>query len=218
MKWILLVLSCFSFGNRWSNLLYGVHGCKQKVPSLGRLACSPKSLEKFRSWTRGRGEETLWSSGWTLIGSELSSPNFNSSVRAKRSFAIRYLNAVIKPLRSRNSVRVLSVADRDQKWKMLLSNLADFATEIHFGCVKPEHASVPIAHSAWECWVKKSVNQFLYISEVSRNMNEENCGKKFCESHDLHELSPWAHKVKALEHVNTTPLWNGLLFGVISSW
>jgi len=30
--------------------------------------------------TLGHGEETLLSSGWTLIGSELSSPNFNSSV------------------------------------------------------------------------------------------------------------------------------------------
>jgi len=37
-------------------------------------------------------------SEWTLIGSELSSPNFNSSVRAERSFAFRYLNVVIKPL------------------------------------------------------------------------------------------------------------------------
>jgi len=46
----------------------------------------------------GRGEETLLSSGWTLIGSELSSPNFNSSVRAERSFVIRYLSVVIKPL------------------------------------------------------------------------------------------------------------------------
>jgi len=48
--------------------------------------------------THGRGEEMLSSSGWTLIGSELSSPNFNSSVRAERPFAIRYLNVVIKPL------------------------------------------------------------------------------------------------------------------------
>ena len=47
--------------------------------------------------THGRGEVPLLSSGWTLIGSELSSPNFNSSVRAVRSFAIRYLN-VVKPL------------------------------------------------------------------------------------------------------------------------
>ena len=45
-----------------------------------------------------RGEKPLLSSGWTLIGSELSSPNFNSSVRAERSFAIRYPNVVIKPL------------------------------------------------------------------------------------------------------------------------
>ena len=77
--------------------------------------------------THGRGEKTQLSSGWTLIGSELSSPNFNSLVRAERSFAIRYPNVVIKPLcsnidiclnyqanayfRSRNSVRVLSVAN-----------------------------------------------------------------------------------------------------------
>jgi len=46
----------------------------------------------------GRGEEPLLSSGWTLVGSELSSPNFNSSVRAERSFAILNLNVVIKPL------------------------------------------------------------------------------------------------------------------------
>ena len=76
--------------------------------------------------THRHGDEALLSSGWTLIGSELSSPNFNS-VRAKRSFAIRYLNIVIKPIcgnvdiclnyyfRSRNSVRVLSVADCDRK-------------------------------------------------------------------------------------------------------
>ena len=31
--------------------------------------------------THGRGEETQLSSGFTLIISELSSPNFNSSVR-----------------------------------------------------------------------------------------------------------------------------------------
>ena len=77
--------------------------------------------------TRGRGEETQLSSGWILIGSELSSPNFNSSVRADRSFAIRYLIVVIKPLcgnvdiclnyyfRSRNPVCVLSVPDHDRK-------------------------------------------------------------------------------------------------------
>jgi len=44
------------------------------------------------------GEKTLLSSEWTLIGSELSSPNFNSLDRAERSFPIRYLNVVFKPL------------------------------------------------------------------------------------------------------------------------
>ena len=75
--------------------------------------------------TRGRDEETRLSSGWTLIGSELSSPNFNSSVRVERSFPIHYLNVVIKPLcgnldiclnyyfGSQNSVSVLSVADHE---------------------------------------------------------------------------------------------------------
>jgi len=53
----------------------------------------------FRSMrTLGHGEETVLSSGWTLIGPELSSPNANSSVRAERLFAIHYLNVVIKPL------------------------------------------------------------------------------------------------------------------------
>ena len=33
--------------------------------------------------THDCGEEKQLSSGWTLIGSELSSPNLNSSVRAK---------------------------------------------------------------------------------------------------------------------------------------
>ena len=102
-----------------------------------------------------RGEETLLASGWTLIGSELSSPNFNSSVRAEWSFALRYLNVVIKPLcgnldiclnyeanayfRSQNAVRVLSVTDRDRRWKMffgsrfsvsLLCNVADLRAQV----------------------------------------------------------------------------------------
>ena len=91
----------------------------------------PKFLEKFWSQTHGCGKEMQLSSRWTLIESELSSPNFNSSVRAELSFAIRYLNVIINPLcgnldiclnyyfRSRNSVCVLSVADRDRKWKKL---------------------------------------------------------------------------------------------------
>jgi len=62
------------------------------APSIiGVFACSGTR-------THGRGEEAQLSSGWTVIGSELSSPKFNS-VRAERSYAIRYLNVVIKPLR-----------------------------------------------------------------------------------------------------------------------
>ena len=93
--------------------------------TIGAFARSrPKFLEKFRSRTLGHGEETLLSLGWTSIGSELSSPNINSSVRVERSSAIRYFSVVIKHLcgildicendyfRSRNSVRVLSVTDR----------------------------------------------------------------------------------------------------------
>jgi len=44
-----------------------------------------ETLEKISvasTQTHGRGEKMHLSSGWTLIGSELSSPNFNSSVRA----------------------------------------------------------------------------------------------------------------------------------------
>jgi len=62
--------------------------------------------------------------------SELTSFNFNSSVKAERSFAIRYPNVLIKSpygnldiclnchanvyFQSRNSVRVILVADHDQ--------------------------------------------------------------------------------------------------------
>ena len=91
------------------------------------------------------------------VASELSSLNFNSSVRAERAFAIRYLNVVIKSLwvnldfclnchanikfQSRNSVRVISVTDHTESQRCyfkslfsvaLLNSLADFATEIHF--------------------------------------------------------------------------------------
>ena len=44
--------------------------------------------------THGRGAETQLS----LIGAELSSTNFKSSVKAERSFAMGYTNIVIKPL------------------------------------------------------------------------------------------------------------------------
>jgi len=88
--------------------------------------CSRGKITVTGTRTHGRGEETRWSSEWNLIRSELSSPNFNS-VGAEQSFAIHYLNVIIKPLcgnldiclnyyyRSQNSVRVLSVADRDRK-------------------------------------------------------------------------------------------------------
>ena len=57
-----------------------------------------RKISVARTRTLGHGEVPLLSSEWTLIGSELSSPNFNSSVRAIRSFEIRYLTVVIKPL------------------------------------------------------------------------------------------------------------------------
>jgi len=90
-----------------------------------------------------------------LIAFELSSLNFNSLVRAKWSFTIRYPNVVIKSLcgnldiclnyhdnayfKSWNSVCVISVTGRDRRWEMfkscfsvtLLNSLTDFATEIH---------------------------------------------------------------------------------------
>ena len=40
--------------------------------TLGKI-----SVARTRSRTLGRDEEPLLSSGWTLIGSELASPNFN---------------------------------------------------------------------------------------------------------------------------------------------
>jgi len=52
------------------------------VWSLGAFACSRLKFnfwKKFRSRTLSRGEITLLSSGWTLIGSEFSSSNFNRS-------------------------------------------------------------------------------------------------------------------------------------------
>jgi len=56
--------------------------------------------------TNGREEEMQSSSGWILIGSELSSSNFNSSVRAEQSFMIRYPNIVIKPLCGNLAIRL----------------------------------------------------------------------------------------------------------------
>ena len=83
----------------WSPGMWDWEQCGYFQLTIGAFVCSrPKLFEKFRSRTHGRGEEVRLSSGWTLIGSELSSTNFKSLVRAERSFAIRYLNVVIKPL------------------------------------------------------------------------------------------------------------------------
>jgi len=104
--------------------------------SLGAFVWSrPKFKKIFWTWSRehmvGWGEEAELSSGGILITSELSSLNFHSSVWAEQSFAMRYPNIVIKSLcgnlgicvnnyanayfQSRNSARVLSVADHDRK-------------------------------------------------------------------------------------------------------
>jgi len=56
------------------------------------------TFEKNGSRTHSHGEEAQLSSGGISIVSELSSPNFNSSVTAKESFAIRYPNVLIKSL------------------------------------------------------------------------------------------------------------------------
>jgi len=80
--------------------------------------------------THGHDEKAQLNSGWISIGSELYTLNFNSSVRAEQSLAICYPNIVSKCLCgnlniclnyyanahfwSRNSVRVLSAADRDR--------------------------------------------------------------------------------------------------------
>jgi len=50
------------------------------------------------TWTHDLGEEAQSNSGRISIGSELSSLNFNSSVRAEQSFVIRYPIIVIKSL------------------------------------------------------------------------------------------------------------------------
>jgi len=90
-----------------------------------------------------------------MIGPELSSPNLNSSVRVEQSFAICYLNVVIKPLcgnpdirlnyyfRSWNSVRCETCFFESRFSVVLLRNLADFASEIHFGRENPQHANAP---------------------------------------------------------------------------
>ena len=106
------------------------------------------------------------SSGWTLIESEFSSPNFNSSVRAERSFAIHYLNVVIKPLCGNLDIFLTAsltptsgrgilfacfsygprLKVKDAFWIALFGR--DFAQFSRFLlnceiCKKPEHANAP---------------------------------------------------------------------------
>ena len=71
--------------------LYGDIRCIRvlETENLGKLLVA-------RTRTLSRGEEPLLSSGRTLIGSELSSPNFTHL--SKWTIAVRYLNVVIKPL------------------------------------------------------------------------------------------------------------------------
>jgi len=126
-------------------LYYSFYSFYWLLPTIGGFACSRlKFLERFWPRTHGRGEEPLLSSGWTLIGSELSSPNFDLSVRAERSFAIRYLNIVIKPFCGNLDIclnyyfqsQIATESERcffGSRFSVaLLRNLADFVIEIHF--------------------------------------------------------------------------------------
>jgi len=132
------------------------------------------------------GEEMLLSSGWALIGSELSSPTVNSSVTTERSFAIRYLNVVIKPLcgnlesclnycfRSRDSVCLLSVATErcffGSRYSVaLLRTLADFATEI-YSVVKNPSTRMHLL------WGRRFGHWGIHISQILGHQ-QDNTGK-----------------------------------------
>ena len=80
-----------------------------------------------------------------MIGLELSSPNFNSLVRAEQLFAIRYPNVAIKPLCGNLDICLNYYCFFGSRCLVaLLHNLTDFAIEIHFSREKPEHANTPI--------------------------------------------------------------------------
>jgi len=108
--------------------------------------------------TLGRGEVILLAPEWTLIGSELSSPNFNSSVRVEWSptFGCWILFACFQSQIATESQRCFCGSRSSDA---LLRNLADFdrdrnSTEIHFGREKPEHANAPnncSASNKWQC-------------------------------------------------------------------
>ena len=116
--------------------------------------------------------------------------SLNSSARAERSFAIRYLNIVIKPLCSNLDIclttrltptfghGILLVCFRSQiatskclfgsRFSVaLLCNLADFATEIHFDREKPEQANAPNDKS-----VKRVVGAIVYRIDVSNTWSQ----------------------------------------------
>ena len=118
--------------------------------------------------TQGPGEEAQLSSGWILVGSMLSSPNFNSSVRAEESFTIFYPTVVIKPLLCGNLDICLTptfgrgilfacfrsqVTTKSERCFLgsrfsvaLLSSLAEFSTEMDFGREKAEHVNASWFH------------------------------------------------------------------------
>jgi len=99
--------------------------------TVDAFACSrPKSLKKFQSntpsrWgrehtlavrtrTHPRGEEPQLGSGWILIRAELSSPNFN--IAKNRTIICDLVACLQEPW---HLPKLLSVADRDRKWKMV---------------------------------------------------------------------------------------------------
>ena len=93
--------ACFSLGSYNQLILaWGQKSARLNIRCIRVLATEILGTisvrEHANTRTLGCSEETLLRSGSTLIGSELSSPNFNSSVRAEQSFANRYLNVVIK--------------------------------------------------------------------------------------------------------------------------
>jgi len=93
---------CVSFCEKqlvWSNTFYASLAgtpCYQDVCPLPVNARSIRLILVSRNHTNNTVAVKKLKN--TLIASELSSPNFNSSVRAEQSFAIPYPNVVIKLL------------------------------------------------------------------------------------------------------------------------
>jgi len=127
--------------------LQNCHDCNKWVgvltwtqQSIGAFVCSwPKFLKKF--WAR---EHTVMMKkrSWVQDGfhSDQSCPLSTLTHRLEPNYRSQFVTAT------------------DRKWKMLfgprfsvtlLRNLADFATELHFGREKPEHANAPIPFHFW---------------------------------------------------------------------